>query len=190
MVKQRTSAMSIVVVLVLAIILGYVIYSNFQRLEKELPVSADQVLNNAAVENRVILKSDKIIVLEDSEEAEVNDTNLETDDFSLNYPADWQVSQNQTDEIMSYDFLTGDNQEISLNIMFEAMQGLIEDSISVEEETTITVSGSTARKLKGGDLKDGSLIYSVLLVKNGVLYNLIARDEQILDQLLANFDFI
>jgi len=191
---KKNSWLLIFLILVLAAGLGYLIFRSSQQLDKEISNSENQPLSNLnqSINTNTTVNSNSTNInsnINTNSAITQKDKQISTADYRLTYPSTWSVEQSDAGGIQSYNFKSADG-EANFSVMSSDMQGLVEDSLSIEEESALTISGQTAKKLKGGDLKDGSLIISVILVKDGILYNFSGRNEDILDELIANFSFI
>ncbi|MFH1597464.1 MAG: hypothetical protein ABIB97_00130 [Patescibacteria group bacterium] len=184
--KSRSSLPSIILILVLALGLGYVIYTSSQALQDELPAMANQPAQLAVGGEIIDLDKEGLADILNTNQEVTEDSEYVADQFSVVYPGDWKLAQSSSDDFEIYVFSSGD-QEVTLTIMDAEMEGIVADSVSVDEESTVTISGVAARQLKGGDLKDGSQIYSILLINDGTLYNFTARDLTVLNQIIDNF---
>lgn len=187
MTKKNNSLPSILLVVILTSVLGYFVYISGQQLEEELPKPTDQLIINPTtgsgggpIDEDTNFNTNQSFVL---------DQQVESDNFQIAYSSNWQLTESEAAGIKNYTFVVGSDQ-VGLSVMSDDMVGIVEDSLSVEEETIITISGVSARKLKGGDLKDGSLVYSIILTKDGLLYNFNGRDGDKIDEIIGNFTFI
>lgn len=187
MTKKNNSLPSILLVVILTSVLGYFVYISGQQLEEELPKPTDQLIikpttgsGGGPIDEDTNFNTNQSLVL---------DRQVESDNFQIEYSSNWQLTESEAAGIKNYTFVVGSDQ-VGLSVMSDDMVGIVEDSLSVEEETIITISGVSARKLKGGDLKDGSLVYSIILTKDGLLYNFNGRDGDKIDEIIGNFTFI
>jgi len=191
--QSKTSTTSVIIVIGLAIILGYAVFTNIQGLQQEIPVMVEGNGSNQPTGQGggEVIDEDLNLNLnnQNTNQAVTAWAKAQSESFALNYPASWQYQKQTESGIETHTFTAGD-QEVIISLMDEGLKGIVEDSLSVTSQSTITVSGESAEYLEGADLKDGSPVYSVLLTKDGQLYNFSSADQEKLDLLLADFTLI
>jgi len=93
--------------------------------------------------------------------------------FGVEYPVGWDIETLQTgdgDSSISTVRFSGGDETVDIIITDQGMEGIIANSISIDAESEIAVSGQRARLLEGGNMKDGSPLNMVLLVNGDTLY--------------------
>ncbi|MFH1536798.1 MAG: hypothetical protein ABID45_02320 [Patescibacteria group bacterium] len=145
----------------------------------------DQEILNTNTNNNLNVNNNKntnIEVNENTNES-VSVPNTETFEFTLN---DQEVilSEEFAEDMYIHDF----DEENSLTIMSTDLEGIAKESLSITDEEEIIIDGQTGVKLTGGNMKDGSTEYIVLVEYNDWLYHF-TGDEDFLDDLANNFEF-
>jgi len=111
-------------------------------------------------------------VIEDKEENKVY-TNNEFD-FTFLYPDGWQLNTTRNgqgeNEIFSVGISSGTD-SIGLSVMSDSFEGIVRNSISIDQESEVEIGGLAATKLVGGSAKDGSMVNIVYFKDNGMMYS-------------------
>lgn len=101
---------------------------------------------------------------------------LYTDDefpFQLRYPGDWTKTRNATGEgenrIVNIAF-KGANEGVTVVIVDQALEGVVRESYSIQDETSVTMNGSSAQRLRGASAKEGRPVDLLLFTKDGTVY--------------------
>lgn len=93
--------------------------------------------------------------------------------FQLRYSSDWTTTRNATGEgeerIVNIVF-KGTNEGISVVIVDAALEGVVRESYSIQEEASVTMNGNPAQRLRGASAKDGSRLDLLLFTKDGTVY--------------------
>lgn len=111
--------------------------------------------------------------------------------FALAYPSAWNRSRDENgsgdERVVNYVF--GTNKEgVTLVIVPTAMEGIIRESFSIKNETTVTINGAQARRASGTTAKDGSPITLLFFRKDATVFVLNGPAAQI-DAVGAAFMF-
>ncbi|MCH7492864.1 hypothetical protein IID19_04760 [Patescibacteria group bacterium] len=136
----------------------------------------------------------EIIINRSSEDSNPQLKTFQSEDYSfqIQYPGSWSVETNTSgegaDEIFSVG-LSGDTEGVSISVMPESLEGIVRHSISITEETTIDLNGTSAQKLVGSNSKDGS-IYTVVLVKYQEKIYSISGGGQMFDEIVNYFELL
>ncbi len=94
--------------------------------------------------------------------------------FTFGYPGGCTAtaSTSGTAETAIYSVkLEGEGVDAALSVSNVSMEGLIRNSLSVERESEVTISGQPALKIEGSSLKDGSLQTLIILKSGETLYS-------------------
>lgn len=93
--------------------------------------------------------------------------------FRLQYPGGWTASRNASgageNRIVNLAFKDGSD-GVSVVIVDKALEGVVRESLSVTNETTVTMNGLSAQRLRGASAKDGSSLDLLIFTKDGTLY--------------------
>lgn len=99
----------------------------------------------------------------------------EENGFEVSYTQDWDIatsSSGEGDSLISTVTLSADDEVVDIIVADQSMEGIIRNSISVDSETEVTVSGQSAQRLEGGDLKDGSPLTMIIIVSGGKIFSI------------------
>ncbi len=111
--------------------------------------------------------------------------------IAFDHPASWKVvkdvSGTGAEEIIGYTIGTKE-EGAALSIAPLSLEGIIRESFSVGETTTITINGRTAERAVGASAKDGSRVDLLLFHESGKVYVLDGPAEHV-DTLGKTFRF-
>lgn len=109
--------------------------------------------------------------------------------FDIRYPSDWKKTEDTSGEganaIRNIVF-TGASDAVTITVVAASFEGIIRESISVQQETNITLNDVPATRLDAGSARDGSP-KTVVLIKRGTTLISLNGHGPAFEQLLTTF---
>jgi len=109
--------------------------------------------------------------------------------FDIRYPSDWKKTEDTSGEgenaIRNITF-TGASDAVTITVVAASFEGIIRESISVQQETAITLNDVPATRLDAGSARDGSP-KTVVLVKRGITLISLNGHGPAFERLLTTF---